>query len=264
MSQVGWQHSGLIIFSGLAILVISLILYWFGNISNLLTMVTILSPIVALLLGIVGLNAFGRESLVKDDRFHSLNVWMALGLIVFSLSEVASGIIHFAGYSNDICFTVGLVQMPALLLWGLGVLGYLRSSNIAMGITNTDSILQFIITLTSIAGLAILVVVAVLNPLQILYTAISTPMIVGLSVILFALGSLMWTLRNGLISRPLTLLFLGVLLFFIRTIFWSFINYCPGTPFDYLTAIESYILIGAAILASSKLDEIFTPFGDLE
>lgn len=264
MSQVGWRNSALIIFSGLAILVISLILNATGNIPILLAIVSVLSPAIALLLGISGLNAFGRESLVKEDRFHSLHVWMALGLIVFSLSEVASVIIHITGYSNEICFTVGLVQMPALLLWGLGVLGYLRSSNIALGITNTDSLLQFIITLASIAGLAILVVVAVLNPSQILYTAISVPMIVGLVVIIFALGNLLWTLRDGLIARPLSLLFLGVLLFFIRTLFWSFINYCPGIPFDYVTAIESYILIGAAILAASKLDEIFLVIEDFE
>ncbi|MFW9925605.1 MAG: hypothetical protein ACFFDM_02445 [Candidatus Thorarchaeota archaeon] len=264
MSLVGWLNTGLIIFSGLAILVISLILYWAGSISSLLIIVTLLSPIVALMLGILGLNAFGHESLVKDDRFHSLNVWMALGLIVFSLSEIASGIIHYTGNSIEICFAVGLVQMPALLLWGLGVIGYLRSSNSALGISNTDSILQFVITLASIAGLASLVVVAVLNPLQILYTAISIPLIIGLSVILIALGSLIWTLRSGLMVRPLILLFLGVLLFFIRILFWSFVNYCPGSPFDYVTAIESYILIGASVLAASKLDEIYTVTEDLE
>lgn len=265
MSQTGWRNTGLIIFSGLVILVVSLLLYQSGDITNLLSLTIVLAPTVALLLGIVGLNAFGRESLVKDDRFHALNVWMALGLIVFSLSDIAGVIIHFTDNTNQICFTVGLVQMPALLLWGLGVLGYLRASKSALGVSTGNRMWLLIIIGASVSALAMVVVVTLFIPTQnLLFTIISVPMVVGLGVILFALGSLLWTLRRGLIARPLMLLFLGVLLFFIRNLFWSFVNYCPGTPFDYLTAIESYILIGASLVAASKLDEIYDAIEEYE
>ena len=258
VSQTGWRNTGLIIFSGLAILVVSLVLYLSGEFTNLLSFATVLTPTVALLLGIAGLNAFGRESLVKDDRFQALNVWMALGLVIFSLSEITGAIIHFTDNTNQICFTVGFVQMPALLLWGLGVLGYLQSSNSALGVSTGNRMWPLIIIVASMVGLVMVVVVTLFNPAQnLLFTIISVPMVVGLGVILFAIGSLLWTFRSGLIVRPLILLFLGVLLFFIRSLFWSFVNYCPGTPFDNVTAIESYILIGASIIAASKLDEVY-------
>ncbi|MFW9794730.1 MAG: hypothetical protein ACFFEE_10535 [Candidatus Thorarchaeota archaeon] len=265
MSEIGWRNTGLIIFSGLAILILSLILYLSGESTILLTFVSVLAPIVAFLVGIIGLNAFGRESLVKDDRFHAMNVWMALGLIVFSLSETAGVIIHYTESTNQICFTVGLVQMPALLLWGLGVLGYLRASNLALGVTYTERLLPLIIIISSIVGLTIIVVVTLFNPAQyLLFTIISVPMVVGLGLILFTLGTLLWTLRNGLIARPLTLLFLGIVLFFVRSIFWSFVNYCPGTPFDYVTGLESYILVGSSLIAASKLDEVYDTIEEFE
>jgi len=255
----------MIIILGIAILVVSLFLYQIGDTTSLLSFVSILTPAVALLLGIVGLNAFGRESLVKEDRYHALNVWVALGLIIFSLSEIAGIIIHFTDNTNQFCFAVGLVQIPALLLWGIGVLGYLRSLNSALGVSNGNRMWPLIIIVSTIAGLAMVVFEILFIPVQNLFlTIVSVPMVVGLGIILFALGSLLWTLRNGLIAKPLILLFLGVLLFFIRSLFWSFVNYCPETPFDYIMAIESYILIGASLFAANKLDEVYDIVEDSE
>jgi hypothetical protein len=215
-------------------------------------------------MGILGLNAFGGESLVKDDSFHALNVWMALGLVVFSLSEIAGVIIHFIGGPEEILFTVGLVQLPALLLWGLGVLGYLRSSNSALGVSK-DRMWTRIILGASIAVLVLVVAETLFIPGQsLLYTGISVPMVVGLGIILLALGRMLWTLRGGLIARPLILMFLGVLLYFIRSLFWSFVIYCPGSPFDYVTAIESYVLIGASLIAASRLEEVYDTIEDQE
>lgn len=258
MSQTGWRNASIIIFSGLAILVVSLFLYQIGDTTNLLSFVSILAPAAALLLGIVGLNAFGRESLVKADRYYALNVWVALGLIIFGFSEIAGTIIHFIDNTHQMCFVVGLVQMPALLLWGVGVLGYLRSLNSALGVSSGNRMWPLIIIVSTIAGLVMVVVETLFIPAQnLLFTIVSVPMVVGLGIVLFTLGSLLWTLRSGLIARPLILLFLGVLLFFIRSLFWSFVNYCPGTPFDYITAIESYILIGASLFAARRLDEVY-------
>ena len=258
MSQSGWKYAATFIFTGLIILIISEVLYFTGMNSLLSVLTTALSPIIALFLGIIGLNFFGRESLVKEDRFHAMNVWMALGLIVFSLSEIAGVLIRINESPVEICFTVGLVQMPALLLWGLGVVGYLRSSNSALGVFTGNRMGSVIVLVTALSSLVLVVIMTLLNPGQnILITFVSVLMIIGLGIILFILGGIVWILREGLIARPLVLMFFGVLLLLIRSLFWGFITYCPGSPFDYLTAIEGYILVGASLAASSRLDDVY-------
>ena len=82
-------------------------------------------------------------------------------------------------------------------------------------------------------------------------------MIVGLGITLCILWGIAWILRQGLISRPLVLMSFGVLLLLIRSLFWGFVAYCPGSPFDYLTAIEGYILVGASIAVASRLDDVY-------
>jgi hypothetical protein len=52
-------------------------------------------------------------------------------------------------------------------------------------------------------------------------------------------------------------MFLGVLMLLIRSLFWGFVAYSPGSPFDYITAIEGYILVGASLAAASSLDDVF-------
>ena len=103
-----------------------------------------------------------------------------------------------------------------------------------------------------------MVIMTLVRPAQsILITLVSALMIVGLALTFSILAGITWVLREGMISRPLSLLLLGVLLLLIRSIFWGFINYSPGTPFDNLTAIEGYILIGAALALASKIDEVY-------
>jgi hypothetical protein len=255
VSHKGWRNAGLIIFTGLAILIISISLYFVGDSTTLKIFTSFLVPLVAFFLGVMGLSAFGRDSLVKDDGFHALNVWMALGLIMFSIAEIAGVILHTIG-STEIVFTIGLVQLPALLLWVLGVLGYLKSSNSALGISG-EKMWAYVILIATIAGLCLIVVETLFFPRSLLYIGISVPMVVGLGIILIALTRLLWTLRSGLISRPLMLMFMGVLLYFIRNLFWSFVTYAPGSPFDYVTAIESYVLIGSSLIVASRLEDVY-------
>jgi hypothetical protein len=258
VSQSGWKYAASTIFTGLAILIIAEILYFMGMLSILTTLTTALSPAIALLLGIIGLNFFGRESIVKEDRFHAMNVWMALGLVVFSLSEITGVLLRFTESSSDIYFTVGLVQMPALLLWGLGVVGYLRSSNSVLGVFNGNRMGSILIIITALTSLFLVVIMTLIHPAQSLFiTFVSVPMIAGLGITLCILGGIVWILRGGLIARPLILMFFGILLLLIRSLFWGFVSYCPGSPFDYVTAIEGYILVGASLAVASGLDDVF-------
>ncbi|MFW9786747.1 MAG: hypothetical protein ACFFE2_05490 [Candidatus Thorarchaeota archaeon] len=259
MSQSsGWKYAAIIIFTGFAILFVAEVLYFSGLHSFLNIYATTLSPIMAFFLGIVGLNFFGRESLVKEDRFHAMNVWMALGLIVFSLAEVTGILIRVTGNSSDIYFTIGLVQMPALLLWCLGVVGYLRSSNSALGVFNGERMSSILVILSSLVGLALVVIMTLIRPEQtILIIFVSVPVIIGLGVLLLILGGIVWVLREGLIARPLILMFLGILLLLIRSLFWGIINYSPGSSFDYITAIEGFVLVGAALAVASRIDDVY-------
>jgi hypothetical protein len=259
VSQTGWKYAGVIIFTGLAILIIAEILYFLGMSSILGALTTTLCPAIALLLGIIGLNFCGRESLVREDRFNAMNVWIALGLVVFSLAEIAGVLIRIMESSSNINFAIGLVQMPALLLWGLGVGGYLRSSNSVLGVFTDNRMSSVLIIITVLAGLVLLVIMTLIHPGQnLLITSVSVPMIVGLGLISCTLGGIVWILRSGLIAQPLILMFLGIFLLLIRSIFWGFVEYSPGSPFDYVTAIEGYILVGASLASASRLDDIYT------
>ncbi len=258
VSQSGWKNSAIFIFTGFVILMVAEVLYFSGMTTILTVMTTVLSPIIALFLGIIGLNFFGRESLVKEDRFHAMNVWMALGLLVFSLAEITGVLIRITENSTEIFFAIGLVQMPALLLWGVGVVGYFRSSNSALGVFTGNGIGSILVIVTAISGLALVVIMTLINPSQsLLTTFVSVPMIVGLGITLCVLGGIIWILREGLIARPLILMFLGILMLLIRSLFWGFVAYSPGTPFDYVTAIEGYILVGASLAAASRLDDVY-------
>lgn len=258
VSQAGWKYAAIIIFTGFVILMVAEVLYFTGMSTVLSAMTAALSPFTALFLGIIGLNFFGRESLVKEDRFHAMNVWMALGLVVFSLAELTGFLIRITESSTEIFFTIGLVQMPALLLWGVGVIGYLRSSNSALGVFTGNRIGSILFIVTAISSLALVVILILINPSQnLLATFVSVPMIVGLGVILCVLGGIIWILREGLIARPLILMFLGVLMLLIRSLFWGIVTYSPGSPFDYVTAIEGYILVGASLAAASRLDDVY-------
>jgi hypothetical protein len=253
----GLRDTLAIITSCVVLALLALALVWTGNEEALQAAGVLLAPTVALALGLFGMNLFGRDGFVKDDRFVTMNVWLSLGLVVLTLSEVAGIAMGIVGSPEQVCFTVGLVQMPGLLLWGLGIISYLRSVNLSLDLIEGERlwpILVFVIVMGSLVVVAAVIVSSPdRSPLTVL---VSAPTMIWLGIILSIIAGLTWTFRGGLLVRPLVLLLIAFLIGFGRSMLWVASDFCEGGGLDDVLALESYLLVGAALIEAAKLETI--------
>jgi hypothetical protein len=249
-----------IILLGMLILIVSVLLLALGFDVFAYSLTSILAPFIALFIGILGISFFGRESFLKEDRYHTLNVWIALGLIFFSLADITTILVFMTEASNQICFTIGLVQIPGLLLWSMGILGYLKSLNSSLRLTEGTQLWQALGVITTLSSLSLIVILAIIFPTRnLLSTIVFVPIVVVLGLIMCLILGMLWMFKDGFIARPLLLLLFGVILLFIRAVFWQIEDYCGGNSINQITAIESYLLVGASFLIASRLNVVFEP-----
>ncbi len=237
----------------IAALVLLLMTLGYGDTSQAIAL--LFAPTSALAFGLLGMNLFGRDGLVKTDRFVSMNVWLALGLVILTLAEIAGIVMAFVGSPDQVCFTVGLVQMPGLLLWGLGIIGYLKSVNQSLDLIEEERLWP-ILVFVAVMGSLILVAVAIImfperSPLAVL---VSAPTVVWVGIIVSITLGLLLYFRKGMIARPLGLLFLALVIYFIRSALWVMSEYCQGDLLDDLLSIESYLLIGASLMEAARFE----------
>jgi len=260
-----WVYAAAIIFLGILILVLSSIFLALGFNTLTYSMTSILTPFIALFIGILGISFFGRESFLKEDRYHTLNVWIALGLVFFSLADVTAILVYSNENASQISFTIGLVQIPGLLLWALGILGYLKSLNSSLKLTEGTQLWLALGVITTLTSLSLIVIFAIVFPSRSLLSIIvSVPIVVVLGLILCIICGILWIFKDGYIVRPIALLLFGIILLFIRSVFWQVEDYLSGNPFNQITAIESYLLVGASFLIASELGVIFEAIDEVE
>jgi hypothetical protein len=206
-------------------------------------------------MGLIGLFHFGRESLAKEDRFNQMNVFFSLGLVLFAISEVAAGLLGGQEGSESFHFIIGLIQLPGLLLWAIGVLGYLRSSNNALGVASDTKLVGILIVIptlfVSIAAVIALIVSPARNPVEVLATA---PLAIGLGFVTCALAVILWIFREGRLAGPIVLALLTLVLVFIRIAAWCFVGFSPLEPFGRILGAEAYVLLGASVAAAKGIE----------
>ncbi len=252
------MHAIAIILFGIIVLFVSLILLTIGLNALLYSIMSILAPLVAIFIGLLGISFFGRESFLKEDRYHTFNVWIALGLIFFSLADITAILVFMTEDASQICFAVSLVQVPGLFLWVLGILGYFKALNASLRLTEGTQLWLAVGVITTLASLSLVVIFAIISPTRnILATIVGVPVIVVLGLIVCVISGILWVFREGYIARSLALLLFGVVLLLIRSIFWQVEDYCGGNPLSPITAIESYLLVGASFLLANNLNLIF-------
>jgi len=225
-----------------------------GNGSLILGINAVLTPLVALFLGVIGIRIYGRDFSTKSDKFYTMNLWFAIGLIMLSLAEIARSIISFTLNMSGIISIVALIQIPGLLLWGIGIIQYLRSLNSAMDYFPTNMFWTIIFVIVTLSTAGFIIINAVLFPtIGIFENIVLSPIIVGLT--LFSLGNavLVWIFRKGSLAQPLFLIFCAISLYLVRCILWLFTNTALESPTDGLIAIESFILCGAALQLAKDL-----------
>lgn len=239
---------------GLTILAVFVLLSATGYVDALLVLLSILTPLTAFLLGALGLRLFGRESEMRHDMFHSVNLWIGIGLIMLSLSEAAAILLSITATPLQIEATIGLMQLPGLLLWGFGVLQYLQSANSSLEFAETGRLWMILLVVTSLATLILIAAIALYMPgTGVIENVVLSPIVVGQGMLATIALGLVWTFRHGEIARPIFLIFCGFLLYLIRTVHWAFTVSTIGAPLNSIIAIEAYIFLGAALVLARNL-----------
>ncbi|MFX1483456.1 MAG: hypothetical protein ACFFCP_09725 [Promethearchaeota archaeon] len=249
-----WTHAIATIAIGFAILITSVLLWVFGFAVIASSLNSILAPFIAISIGILGIVFFGRESFLKEDRYHTLYAWMALGLIFFSLADITAILVSMAEDPTEMCFTIGLVQIPGLLLWALGIMSYLKSLNSSLRLTEGTQLWLALGIITILTSLSLIVILSIIFPSRnLLSTIVFVPITVVLGLVFFVILGVLWIFKDGTLAQPLVFLLFGVSLLFSRAIIWQIEGYCDRVSLNQLMAIESYLLIGVAFLIANKI-----------
>ncbi|NHI89532.1 MAG: hypothetical protein EAX87_08420 [Candidatus Thorarchaeota archaeon] len=249
-----WTYAIATISLGFGILITSVLLWAFGFDVLALSLTNVLAPFTAISVGILGMAFFGRESFLKEDRYHTLYAWIALGLIFFSLADFTTILVSMAEDSTQLCFTIGLVQIPGLFLWALGIMSYLKSLNSSLRLTEGTQLWLALGIITTLMSLSLIVIVSIVFPMRnLLSTIVFVPITIVLGLVFFILLAVLWIFKDGSLAQPLLFLLFGISLLFFRAIFWQIEGYCNETAFNQLMAIESYLFIAVAFLIANKI-----------
>ncbi len=259
MRRTVWRDTLVVISAGLIILITSLLLIRTGNDQLLLVITSVLAPLVALFLGIMGLRIYGKESGTKADKFSTLNLWLAIGLIMLSLAEVAGTLVGLSQSPDQMILIVALAQMPGLILWGLGIIQYIHSLNSSLGFVKANNRwLGFFLIATLSTISLVVIIVTQFTTMGLVESLILSPTIVGLTLLTGITTILVWIFRKGTLAKPLFLILGALSLYLIRVLLWIFVDASLESPTDGVIAIESFILCGAALLLARDLGKIDT------
>ena len=258
MRRTDWRDTLVVISVGLIILITSLLLITTANDQLLLVITSVLAPLVALFLGIMGLRIYAKESGTKDDKFNTLNLWLAIGLIMLSLAEFAGTLVGLTQTSHQMLLIVSLAQMPGLILWGLGIIQYLRSLNSSLGFVKSNNPWIGIFPIVTLSTISLVIIVTQFTTIGLVESLILSPIIVGLALLTGITTILVWIFRKGTLAKPLFLILGALSLYLIRVLLWIFVDASLESPTDGVIAIESFILCGAALLLARDLGKIDT------
>jgi len=239
--------------SGILIAMIWAILWFLGLDDSLLLMAIFLPPFSALACGIIGVAYFGQEGFMREDRFHMMNLMLALALVVFAIAETATGVI---GSSETGYLAIILMQLPGLLLVALGVTSYLRAVTEVLNYRNNKTIAGVIICIPfGFSAVAAAIIVIAIPGAMTVESLVNIIVTAGIGTLVLALGMLVSIFRQGELAAPLGLAFLAMLLYLTRSILWCCFGFTPLEPLFQILVVESYILLGSSISVARRLQD---------
>jgi len=238
---------------GILIAMMWVVLWFLGLDDSLLLMAIFLPPFAALVPGIIGVAYFGQEGFMREDRFHMMNLMLALALVVFAIAETATGVI---GSSEAGHLAIILLQLPGLLLVALGVASYLRAITDVLNYRNNRTMIGIIVCVPIgfSAVAAAIMAIAVPGALTIEFL-VNIMVAAGIGALVLTLGMLVLVFRQGELAAPLGLALVAMLLYLARTILWCYFGITPLEPLFQILVVESYILLGASISVARGLQD---------
>jgi hypothetical protein len=235
--------------------IIALTLISVGAPNTAETFATATAPLSALAAGLLGLLAFAKEDFGLEDRFNSMNLLLALGLVVLTLAEIGTAIISSMPSGRDFYFTISLLVIPGILLWGIGVTRYLvvcwRTIN---GENPKEVLLAVALIAGSITALTQILGAFIAPDRSLIDVTVCIPVGFGILMIAGILTVLLWIFRRGMLALPIGFSLMAAILFCVQYYSWCVLRIDPTSMISRLIAIEIYILMGASVSIAGRLD----------
>lgn len=246
-----------LLIGGLTVALISLMLWSAGQAGLLSIISKTLAPMTAILVGTIGLSYFGREDFSRKDHFYFMNLFLALGLVLYSIAEISIGIIGHLQESEAFYFLISLTQFPAMLLWAFGVLGYLRASNMVLGVISDKNLVAAVVVIPVSAMFLVVSALSLLTPERNIIEVLATaPGTIGLGMIVAGLAAVIMAFREGRIRIPLGFAFISMLMIFLRQALWSVLDYSPVELGGQSLGVIAYLVLGAALASAKDMEEV--------
>ncbi|TFG11755.1 hypothetical protein EU537_11470 [Candidatus Thorarchaeota archaeon] len=241
--------------AALGIVVLGLSLWVADQVTLLSIIMSTITLLSAFGVAIMGLAQFGEDGLVREDPFHMMNILLAFGLFAFTAGEGAALIISQLSDGTSFYFSTGILQMVGVALWLTGVFSYLAAVNEVMQFLEKRKlglsifVLSFLVIAIPLG--ASLIMSGIVLSLDLLT---HIPLAIGLTMIVVSLGLVFTSYRDGNLAVPIGLALFGCLLFLIRVAFWIFFSFPHLNALNLIVASESYILLGASIIAARQVE----------
>ena len=154
---------------------------------------------------------------------------------------------------------VALAQIPGLILWGIGIVQYLRSLNSSLGFVKSNNLWIGLFLIAALSTISLVVIIVTqFTTIDLVESLVLSPIIAGLTLLAIITATLVWIFRKGTLAKPLFLLLGALALYLVRILLWIFVDASLESPTDGVIAIESFILCGGALLLARDLGKIDT------
>jgi hypothetical protein len=217
------------------------------------TTVFFVAGLIGVSIGVYGLIRYSSFGLFHDDPFHMMGVLLSVGIIILALANFASGIAISMPENLVIPYMVVSARATALVLWILGIVGYVRAS---------DQILKFAYPRLWALALVFVAAAAVIAfPVMIISDSSFGPYesswnlffssVVG--IIVAALYLQYYTLREGAMGKLFRYLVLGVFAMYLHGLLIWYANDILTLVLANIFTIESNVLIGIYLVCSQEM-----------
>ena len=182
-----------------------------------------------------------------------MGVLISVGIIVFALADVVQGISLNQVENLVLPYMVVSAKATALILWILGIVGYVRASNLILKFAFPRLwSLALVLSAISVISVSPIMIgsssnIGLLEPIWNLFYSIV------LGIILASIYMQYYTLREGRLGNILRFLVLGLLTIYLQGLLLSSSAEIWIFVIINILTIESYILIGIFLICSQEM-----------
>ncbi len=247
----------LILYMSLLIFPVTGVCLWLiGRVDSVSYALNLISPITALSIGTMGLLIFAFEGVIRDDMIHTMCVAIAMGLTLLTLAEIALVMVSILAGSTLFYVVMAFLQLPGLIIWTAGVLGYVYVFNRVVNIMQQTRLAISIIS-GSIVALLVVKVIAILyyGTRGVIESLVCLPIEICLLMMISSLIMIIWLIRGGTLRYPFGTMLFAVILYAVQSLLLYDLMESPLSPLVRGIAFESYVLLGISLIMFRRLGE---------